>query len=244
MKTPKTFFNILRNLHEAQSSLVGEKAEVIKVEILHRMSRLYLELACFEFDIDRKCKLLKRSKDTLESIMLLTTPSSSSSRNMEIIFDLAKAYQKIRDCKIFRLMRNSNVHSGDSEVQRIKSLALRCISNYKLYINIVKQQNGGKLPDGAPDNSLLRLLLAHHGIVDSVAVLVQFWVHTEEDLALEKDCLSYVINYFDKYPELKTSLRDKYEDCISMEELIAFELTRKRDRTLMCVVNISLRRMQ
>lgn len=219
------FQHALRNFQDAQKSLGEIGNETARAEIAYGMGVLWIALAYFETDDDRKCKMNKRCIVILENISKEFPSKAESPMKQNIFFHVAEAYITLVVIKAERLKQNPNSQSRITDINKIRTLSLCSISNAKAYITIVKEQNNGTLPEKLPEKLINNIMFANYAIAKAVEILIFHCKYDESDnLILATEGLKYVITYLERQPEKVIRKQEMYNDCRKMLNMFSKRL--------------------
>ncbi|XP_067682951.1 KIF-binding protein-like [Haliotis asinina] len=198
------------------------------IQIIQDMSKAYKELAFFEMDMDRQCKMHKRRVDMLKDTLTGLNPKYYLLVCRQIIYELAETYSAMVDLKLGIMEaegRGPNPHS----VKKINTLAQQSIAQYNAYLESLKD---GKpdFPDEFHENDVRPALVAMFCLGRLYSKIISPEIPYR--LALMKksqECYQFVETYCNKHPEIEGRMVNELS--ISREMVVLLPLKMEKIRT-------------
>lgn len=204
------FLNVQKWLNKAKLYYGFENHASDYACIAQDMSQAYKYLAFFEMMEDRQARMHKRRIDILEEVSQGLSPRFYRVICREIWLELAEAYSDILDIKLDRL-HAIDQKPTDQMVAKIERLARSGIKHHQFYVNSLEMKESN---DGVASFSYGELYQALYSYFQigrlfnkiKTSVLEQKIENMEKGL----EAYSFVVNYFDKHPDIQDEYK-KYE---------------------------------
>uniref|UniRef100_A0A1B6MDG1 KIF-binding protein n=1 Tax=Graphocephala atropunctata TaxID=36148 RepID=A0A1B6MDG1_9HEMI len=116
------------------------------VQIIKDYSELYRNLAFFEDDEERQCKMHKRRVDLLEGVVKELNPTYFLTACQELWFELGETYTHMVDIKLAKLEANSDAPSAHA-LQKVNHLAEQAIAAYNSFLDTLRDHKTKEIPD-------------------------------------------------------------------------------------------------
>ncbi|XP_003741922.1 KIF1-binding protein homolog [Galendromus occidentalis] len=188
-------------------------------------SKLYRDLAAFEDQIDRKCKMHKRRIDLLEEMVKILNPKYYSGELQQLHFELAEVYTEMMELKYASLPKGM-LKPTDGPVNKINLLTRKAIYHFKQFLNLIEtfvvKDSAGADKIAKYEESYVRPALV---ATFSIGRLESKFIvgHPREQLEnLEKGKkhFDYVDAYIKKYPEHAKFVEGELEVMRELMELL------------------------
>lgn len=214
------FLNVRKWLNKAKLYYSFENHASDYAHIAQDMSQAYKYLAFYEENEDRQAKMHKRRIDTLEEVSQGLSPRFYRVICREIWLELAETYSEILDIKIDRLQA-LNEKPTDQMIAKIERLARSSIKHYQLYVNSLEMRESN---DGVASflyDELYQALYSYFHIGRLFNKIITSVLEQKiENIQKSLEAYSFVVNYYDKHPEIQEEFK-KYEFIKLSKEFVA-----------------------
>ncbi|XP_050466288.1 KIF-binding protein [Cataglyphis hispanica] len=204
------FLNVRKWLNKAKLYYSFENHASDYAHIAQDMSQAYKYLAFYEENEDRQAKMHKRRINTLEEVSQGLSPRFYRVICREIWLELAETYSEILDIKIDRLQA-LNEKPTDQMTAKIERLARNSIKHYQLYVNSLEMRESN---DGVASflyDELYQALYSYFHIGRLFNKIITSVLEQKiENIQKSLEAYSFVVNYYDKHPEIQEEFK-KYE---------------------------------
>ncbi|KAM4592283.1 KIF-binding protein [Odontesthes bonariensis] len=201
------------------------------IEILQDHSALFLALAFFEEDLERRCKMHKRRVDMLEPICNDLNSQYYLLIRRQMMFELAETYNEMMDLKLTLVNRQSDTESLDSHT--IKKFNHLCSSSAKFYQMFLDSTCSpeGKSPEHLEEEVLRPALVARFRVARLHSKLISSLPTVQLDnLNKSLDNYKYVVQYCDTHPEAAATVETELELSREMVGLLPLKINRLKAR--------------
>ncbi|RZF39552.1 hypothetical protein LSTR_LSTR001073 [Laodelphax striatellus] len=216
----KVFHNALSWLNKAQDFYTLENHASDHVSIVQDMSELYKNLALFDEDIARKCKLHKKRIVMLEAVISELNPKYYLNACRNLWFELAGTYSTMFDLKQENLQENPE-NQTQHAVKKIHHLISKAIEAYNGFLDLLNDVKTKKPPAEFSSDLVRPALLSYFYLGHLHSKLVIY----NKELQLENRKKSYeyykmVVDYCDAHEEARKSVEIELAACREMVELL------------------------
>ncbi|XP_046575702.1 KIF-binding protein-like [Haliotis rubra] len=224
----EVFLSVQTRLNDAKRFYVVDGHCSDYIQIIQDISKAYKELAFFELDMDRQCKMHKRRVDMLNDTLTGLNPKYYLLVCRQIMYELAETYSTMVDLKLGIMEaegRGPNPHS----VKKINTLAQQSIAQYNAYLESLKD---GKpdFPEEFHENDVRPALVAMFCLGRLYSKIISPEIPYRLALMMKSvECYKFVETYCDKHPDIKGRMVNELG--ISREMVVLLPLKMEKIRT-------------
>ncbi|XP_068614157.1 KIF-binding protein-like [Brachionichthys hirsutus] len=201
------------------------------VEILQDHSALFRNLAFFEEDVERCCKMHKRRIDMLEPICNGLNSQYYLLLRRQMMFEVAETYNEMMDLKLTLATRQADTQSLDSHT--IKKFNRLCSSSAKYFQMFLESlcSPEGKFPEHLQEEVLRPALVARFRVARLQSQLI-CPLPSDQIANLNKSLESYkyVAEYCEAHPEAVSAVETELELSKEMVCLLPLKINRLKAR--------------
>lgn len=197
------------------------------VELVQDHSKLYKELAFFEMNMDRQCKMHKRRVDMLSEIVKELNPQFYLLLWRQLVYELAETYSAILDIKLAIIEEEGGQPSAHA-IKKINMLTEQSIKQYVTYIDSLKNASK-QLPDQFSEDDERPALVAHFCLGRLYSKLIY------SDITKRLACMSrsvhyykFLVDYGKRNPLSISKMKSEFEICEEMVTLLPLKMERMR----------------
>ena len=214
-----------KHLNEAKEFYKLDGYVTNHVEIVQDHSQLFKDLAFFDLDLERQCKMCKRRVDMLTEVLVELNPQHYLLICRQLIFEIASVYGDMADLKMSIIKRNEPAKPSAHQIKKINFLLGQSAKFFASFIDSLKQE--GKLPEKF-DESVFRVsLMAHLCLARSYSKMI---CHTKqqriENLKESLELYKYIVDYCDRDEEAAKNFEEELQACREMVDLLPFRLSK------------------
>ncbi|XP_063952725.1 KIF-binding protein-like [Lytechinus pictus] len=197
------------------------------IELVKDHSQLFKLISFFETDFERRCKMHKRRVDMLVDMLDGLNRQHFLTICRQLMFELAETYSEMMDLKI-ALAERQRVPPTPKVASKINSLCKQSLTYYKDFIDSTEDHEG-KLPEKFESDVLRPVLVAYFCIGRLYSKFVTPSPPERLDyLQLSLDNYKAVVDYCEKNPDQKDTVKEELELCREMTELIPLRMANIR----------------
>ncbi|KAM6977450.1 KIF-binding protein [Aplochiton taeniatus] len=194
------------------------------IEILQDHSRLFLALAFFEEDPERRCRMHKRRVDMLEPVCKDLNAQYYLLVCRQLQFELAEIFNDMMDLKLAVANRQEELES-----HTIKKFNLLCASStkyFQMFLDSLRSPDG-KFPEHLEDEVLRPALVARFRMARLYSKLISASPTVQLDnLNLALDCYKFVVQYCEDHPGAAAAVETELELSQEMVSLLPIKINR------------------
>ncbi|XP_030828534.1 KIF1-binding protein homolog isoform X1 [Strongylocentrotus purpuratus] len=197
------------------------------IELVKDHSQLFKLISFFEIDFERRCKMHKRRVDMLADMLDGLNRQHFLTICRQLMFELAETYSEMMDLKI-ALAEKQRVPPTHKVASKINVLCKQSLTYYQDFIHSTKDHEG-KLPDKFESDVLRPVLVAYFCVGRLYSKFVTPSPPERLDyLQLSLDSYKAIVDYCDKNPDHKDTVKDELDLCREMTELIPLRMANIR----------------
>uniref|UniRef100_A0A3Q3X6D3 KIF-binding protein n=1 Tax=Mola mola TaxID=94237 RepID=A0A3Q3X6D3_MOLML len=201
------------------------------VEILQDHSALFRNLAFFEEDLERRCKMHKRRIDMLEPICNDLNAQYYLLIRRQMMFELAETYSEMMDLKMTRSNRQADTESLDNHtIKKINHLCSSSAKYFQMFLDSLCSPEG-KFPEHLEEEVLRPALVARFRVARLYSKLICSLpsVHLD-NLNKSLENYKYVAKYCEAHPEAVAAVETELELSKEMVGLLPLKINRLKAR--------------
>ncbi|XP_044051846.1 KIF-binding protein [Siniperca chuatsi] len=201
------------------------------IEILQDHSALFLGLAFFEEDLERRCKMHKRRVDMLEPICIDLNAQYYLLIRRQLMFELAEIYNEMMDLKLTLANRQADTQSLDSHaIKKFNHLCSASAKYFQMFLDSLCSPEG-KLPEHLEEEVLRPALVARFRVARLHSRLICSSPSAQLDnLNKSLENYKYVVQYCEAHPEATAAVETELELSKEMVGLLPLKINRLKAR--------------
>ncbi|XP_068170364.1 KIF-binding protein [Antennarius striatus] len=201
------------------------------VEILQDHSALFRNLAFFEEDMERRCKMHKRRIDMLEPICNDLNSQYYLLLRRQMMFELAETYNEMMDLKLTLANRQADTQSLDNHtIKKFNHLCSSSIKYFQMFLDSLCSPEG-KFPEHLQEEVLRPALVARFRVARLQSQLICPLISDQlANLNKSLEDYKYVAQYCEAHPEAASAVETELELSKEMVGLLPLKINRLKAR--------------
>lgn len=218
------FLNAQQWLKKAKEFYSLENHASDYVQIIQDWSQLYRNLAFFEDDGPKQCKLHKKRIILLEEVVAELNPSYYLCACRELWFELGETYSTILDVKVQR-MQDDPERPTPHALKKINYLTMKAINAYNSFLDLLKDVRTKEMPKEFSADLEHPALIAYFYLGRLYSKLIS----PDKAIQLENTKKSYeyykmVVDYCEANENAKKHIGTELSVCVDMVKLLPVKI--------------------